>query len=236
MKKLFIAVAALCISGCTANLEENNAAIQKPPVSQSQNPAPHVPKITLTKGDLKQEADIDALIRNSKYERDTREQVMKSKLNIQIIPLETVISPSQSKGYDGKLRKVLVLPILLTNKSQQTMESTIAHEWHGGLWPPTELHVSISGDKPTLDPVYLVGEKGSRDSLNVLPPNQPTQLNLRMDWPGTGSVRGQILMPSDKAATYKLRVVLFFKSKNQKQYIVSAPMQIKVAPNVSIAQ
>jgi len=176
-------------------------------------------------------APIEALIQKGKYEHYRREQVVKSKLNIQISPLVTKLRPSQSKGYDGKPRTVLVLPVKVTNKSQKIIKANIAHEWYGGEWPPTDLHVYMEvNEKPAIYPVFLVGEKGSAAKATTLRPGESTHLNLRMDWPGTGSVRGMVLMQADKSATYSLRLVLFFKGKEKKQYVISPKMQIKVMP------
>ena len=174
-------------------------------------------------------ATIEALIQKGKYEHYQREQVAKSKLNIQISPLVTTLRPSQSKGYDGKQRTVLVLPVKLTNTSQQVIKAKIAHEWHGGEWPPTDLHVYMKiNEKPAIYPVFLVGEKGSASEATTLRRGESTRLNLRMDWPGTGSVEGTVLMQTDKSATYDLRIVFFFKGKEGTEYIISPKMRIKV--------
>ena len=76
--------------------------------------------------------------------------------------LKIVLAP-EAKG--TRSDKKLVLAVKVTNESPDEITATLAHEWHGGLWPPTDLYVSVTpadAKKPRpFVPVYLVGEDPS---------------------------------------------------------------------------
>jgi len=175
----------------------------------------------------KQESNIDALIHRT---RGKREQLAKSKLQIEFSPLVATLRPSQYKEKNGQYKTVLVLPIKVVNKSQQTIEADIAHEWGGGIWPGTDLCVSmLVGQEPAkaIEPVFLVGMEDSTKTT-VLRPGESIVLNLRMDWPGTGSCPRVPLMPADKSASYDLCTILFFTREEKKEYVIGPTMRIQV--------
>jgi hypothetical protein len=60
------------------------------------------------------------------------------------LKIELAAGKAVIKGQRG-----LVLPLKITNASAGAIKTRLAHEWHGGLWPPTSLHASVAseGDK-----------------------------------------------------------------------------------------
>jgi hypothetical protein len=150
-------------------------------------------------------------------------QLSKSTLDVRLIPLKTTIAPTQSRDYKGNSRTVLVLPIRIENRSNKFIKTEIEHEWFGGEWPVTDLHVYFSGGTGVVHPVFLVGEKGSAKPI-VLRPGESIRLDLRMDWPGTGSSPATPLMSTRQPAQYPLRFVLLLG----KQYLLSPKFWIGV--------
>ena len=88
-----------------------------------------------------------------------------TELAVEIEPRQTLLRPTLSPGYDGKMRRVLVLPLQITNRSSQTLRADLAHEWFGGLWPPTDLYVYQPAIFDALVPVFLEGETGKANPL-----------------------------------------------------------------------
>jgi hypothetical protein len=56
----------------------------------------------------------------------------------------------------------LVHRLKITNASTNVIKTTLAHEWHGGKWPPTDIYASSASEKAVdgkhFTPVYLAGE------------------------------------------------------------------------------
>src|SRR5262249_54712176 len=89
-------------------------------------------------------------------------------------------------------RKALVLDLEIANNRGEPIKTSLAHEWHGGLWPPTSLSASVKPMKAketaAFVPVYLAGEDPDVPRAITLEPGKTIDLAPRMDWPGTGSV------------------------------------------------
>ena len=41
----------------------------------------------------------------------------------------------------------LVLTLKITNAASEMIKTSLAHEWHGGEWPPTSLFASVAPEK-----------------------------------------------------------------------------------------
>lgn len=89
--------------------------------------------------------------------------------------------------------------------------------------------IRLQSQNRDLSPVFLEGETGKEEHL-IWRAGQTQTLRLRLDWPGTGSVRGGTIVPADQAGQYSLRVVMFFESAGRKQWIVSPRIRVSVAP------
>src|SRR5262245_35701276 len=124
----------------------------------------------------------------------------------------------------------LVLQLKITNTSANEIKTTLAHEWHGGEWPLTALYASATPEKDKhpkpFTPVYLAGEDPDAARAVTLAPGKAIDLELRMDWPGTGS---QIAVPLIEApGKYVIRFALVFEVSGRQEYIASAPKVVEL--------
>ena len=127
---------------------------------------------------------------------------------------------------------VLSIPVAITNSSAHDIRINLAHEWYGGIWPPTDLYVAgkpegAEGSFWSDGPGYQVGEKGSAGSLVVLKPRETKTFDIRLNWPGTGSVPTEPLIEK-KFGKYSIKFLLFFKAKGSEEYMESQAMEIEV--------
>jgi hypothetical protein len=140
-------------------------------------------------------------------------EVPASKLKIELTPAKTV----------SRKQKHLILPLTITNRSALEIQAKLAHEWHGGLWPPTAIYASVTPEDAKevrpLHPVYRWGEDGKETVATALPPGKSIELQLRMDWSGTGSVRAMPLM--EEPGRYHVRFALVFEAAGQQQYVIT---------------
>lgn len=115
------------------------------------------------------------------------------------------------------------LAVTIENRSSLTLKTSLAHEWHGGLWPPTDFYLSSTpSDSQKLrefHPAYLLGESPEATKPTTIPPGRSESVNIRMDWWGTGSVKGVPLMNLG-ARAYKVYPLLVFTAGGKKQYVV----------------
>ena len=155
-------------------------------------------------------------------------QIIKSTLDVRFSPLETTITPTQITYSNGRRGTLLVLPVQLENHSDKVLKTEIAHEWHGGIWPPTDLSVYMPNGRSAIYPVFLVGESDSLTKPTILRLGESIRLNLRMDWRGTGSQPTEPLMNPSQSADYSLRFVLLFGDNKRKQYVLSPKIWIHV--------
>ena len=128
---------------------------------------------------------------------------------------------------------VLSLPVAITNSSAHEIRMNLAHEWSGGIWPPTDLYVAVepSGVKGKFwsnAPGYQVGEKGSADRLVVLKPGETKTFDIRLNWPGTGSLHSEPLIDESKLGRYSIKFLLFFRANDSEQYVESEAADIEV--------
>jgi hypothetical protein len=155
-------------------------------------------------------------------------EVPASKLKIELAPAKTV----------GRKQKHLILPLTITNRSTLEIQATLAHEWHGGLWPPTAIHASVTPENAKevrpFHPVYRWGEDGKETIATVLPPDKSVELQLRMDWKGTGSVRGMPLM--EEPGRYHVRFALVFEAAGHQQYVITDRQVIELPEEAENAQ
>src|SRR5260370_19495472 len=95
----------------------------------------------------------------SDYWREQNKGPLASRLRIQIVPDSKVT----------RSKEALTLSVKITNHSAQEITARLAHEWHGGEWPSTDLFASATPlqAKPakSLDPVYLHVEKHGQTEL-----------------------------------------------------------------------
>lgn len=154
-------------------------------------------------------------------------KAVRSALDVRLVPLQTTIKPTPFRGKNG-LATTLILPVRLENRSNQTIQVRLSHEWYGGRWPPTDLYAYLPKDS-SIVPVYLAGETGS-SAPTVLAPGATKRLDLRMNWAGTGSMRGAPIMDADNSADYSLRLLLLLMlgDAKDKSYVVGQKIRIHV--------
>ena len=115
------------------------------------------------------------------------------------------------------------LAVTIENLSRLTLKTSLAHEWHGGMWPPTDLYLSstpVDSQKlRAFHPAYLLGESAEATKPTIIPPGRSKSVNIRMDWWGTGSVKGVPLMNLG-AGAYKVYPLLVFTADGKKQYVM----------------
>ena len=114
----------------------------------------------------------------------------------------------------------------------------LTHEWHGGEWPPTDLYgfVLEKEDKWRGIPVYLLGEDPNLQPPVTLKPKDNIEVNVRMDWPGTGSVKANPLIGGfrkTREGKYRMRFVLVFETPlplatRNLQYVISNEVELVV--------
>ena len=158
--------------------------------------------------------------------------LQQSELDVRISVLTNAIAPVSKRLTNGRT-DVLELPIRIENCSTQTFTASIAHEWFGGEWPPTDLGAAVKrADEPSCrwhaQSVYLSGELGIETEPSIWEPGQSHAFVLRMNWPGTGSKGCWPLMDAKAAGKYTVRFSLVFKAGDLKEYAVSPAMQVEV--------
>jgi hypothetical protein len=125
--------------------------------------------------------------------------------------------------------KKLTLSVKIANESADEIMATLAHEWHGGEWPPTCLYASVTpADEKKVQPfvpAYRLGEDPAAAREFAVAADKDISLDVRMDWPGTGSQPGTPLMKSGRK--YKVRLLLVFKADGLEQYAASSPTEVE---------
>ena len=167
--------------------------------------------------------------------REPRKEV-RSRLDIRISAAKQASVVSGTQGL--KPANILVLPVEITNASQQPITATLAHEWYGGEWPPTDLYGRIVSDadpgsdapggRIDVTQVYRAGETGSAERPTTIEPGKSISLQLRVDWAGTGSVHGTSLLSAGKPGPCRLRFLLIFESQGQRQFVQSPVLNVTV--------
>jgi hypothetical protein len=167
----------------------------------------------------------DALSKAGKAAMDFKfhRQVGPSQLKIKLSPAAEV-----SRAKTG-----LALRLTIANASDSEIAASLSHEWHGGKWPTTALYASVSraGEEssPKFRPVYLLGEEANGEESVTIGAGKERTFELRMDWPGTGSVKGVPLI--QKPGEYSVRFALVFQVGGKEQYVVSERQLVNPAPD-----
>jgi hypothetical protein len=108
----------------------------------------------------------------------------------------------------------------------------LAHEWHGGEWPSTDLYASATHvqakQAKALVPVFLKGEQQDETKLTRIASGESVVVELRMDWPGTGSQpAAPLLSPSESEANVRMLMV-FDTGGNAREYAASAVRYVRI--------
>ena len=118
----------------------------------------------------------------------------------------------------------VLLKVSLANESKEEIKTTLTHEWHGGIWPSTDLYASVTSEKEKkarpFHPAYLVGEDQNAPRAITLAPGKTLDIFLRMDWPGTGSVPTEPLVGAP--GKYAVKLLLVFEVEGKKQYAATS--------------
>jgi RNA polymerase sigma factor (sigma-70 family) len=130
-----------------------------------------------------------------------------------------------------RARGALVLPATITNHAPKDVTAVLAHEWHGGEWPPTGLYASVCPDRgpaaAPFRPVYLVGERNAAGKT-VIPAGKSVEVELRMDWPGTGSQPAVPFLEASARGRYRVRLLLVFEAGGTRQFAAGAEKVVEV--------
>jgi len=143
-----------------------------------------------------------------------RRPAMSSNREIKLIAEDTRAVVKEMLLTNG-ITKVLSLPVAIENDSSTTIMAKLQHEWYGGMWPSSDLYVAVrkeidSGAIWEERPGYLVGEIESGDSLTTIEPGERRSIEIRLNWPGAGSVGTWPLIEDSKPGKYKIKLLLFF--------------------------
>jgi RNA polymerase sigma factor (sigma-70 family) len=131
-----------------------------------------------------------------------------------------------------RTRTGIVLPIKITNHSSEEIVTQLAHEWHGGEWPTTDLYASVTPRQATkvklFAPVYLAEENQNLDRRIRVAPGKSANVELRMDWPGTGSQPAIPFMETSASGIYRVRLLMVFEVKEGRQFVASAEKAVEL--------
>jgi uncharacterized protein (TIGR03067 family) len=151
-------------------------------------------------------------------------------LKISILQIEMAVAATVIRTRTG-----LLLPAKITNQSTHAIKTKLAHEWHGGEWPPTDLYASVTkqseASATAFRPVFQFGERAGKATEAVtIAPEKSIEVKLRMDWPGTGSVMAIPLMKASEQGKYKVRLLLVFEADRKQQFVVGAETVVELPP------
>jgi hypothetical protein len=158
----------------------------------------------------------------SAYWRKQHKGPLVSRRRIEILPDAKV----------SRTKNGLTLSVKIVNHSAQEITTRLAHEWHGGEWPSADLYASATNvqakqAKP-LVPVFLKGEQQREAKLTRIAPGKSIMVELRMDWPGTGSQpAAPLLSPSESEANVRVLMV-FDTGGNAREYAASAVKYVRI--------
>lgn len=163
-----------------------------------------------------------------RFDKDLLRTKLKVVLSAPKAELATVRARSELKKQDID---VCVLPVTIENKSSQPIRTSLAHEWYGGIWPPTDLYAAVlrpaaAGRKADVEfkPVFLGGDRSELTKPTVVVPGKSTSVSPRLDWPGTGSVMGGEIVYPNRPGVYVVMFMLVFQTDGVRQYVVSEPI------------
>ena len=152
--------------------------------------------------------------------------------NISIKPITNKIRARVLSLANGKTL-VLSIPVEITNSSSRSIRMNLSHEWYGGIWPPTDLYVAVrlsGAEKTTWEdaPGYQVGEKDSVSGKTKLAPGQTKTFDIRLNWPGTGSIPTMPLVDESRPGKYSIKFMLFFHLGGSQEYVESQAVDIEL--------
>ncbi len=106
-------------------------------------------------------------------------------LDLRITAVTNVVAPVSMRFKNGPA-EVFGLPIRIENRSGKTITAIIAHEWYGGLWPPTDLRAAAKrAEAPPeywqASEVFLVGELDTITQPTVWQPGQSHEFLVHMN-------------------------------------------------------
>jgi hypothetical protein len=158
----------------------------------------------------------------SDYWRRQHKGVTPSALRVDLVPAAQVT----------RTKNGLVLPVTITNRSSQDVVTRPAHEWHGGEWPPTDLYASVTparAKEPTpFAPAFLAGEDDKATPGTTIAAGKSVTVELRMDWPGTGSQPAVPFMARSASGSYKVRVLLVFEVQQGRQFVAGPEKDVEL--------
>ena len=136
---------------------------------------------------------------------------------------------------DANVRRTkngLTLSVKIVNHSAQEITTRMAHEWHGDEWPATDLyasatHVQAKQASP-LAPVFLKGEQQGETKPTRIAPGKSIEVELRMDWPGTGSQPAVPLLSSSQSEANVRVLMVFDAGDTAREYAASAVSYVRV--------
>jgi hypothetical protein len=151
-----------------------------------------------------------------------RRPAISSSHDIRLIAEDTRAVVREMLLTNGKT-KVLILPVAIENASSIPIMAGLQHEWYGGIWPPSDLYVAVrkesdSGAIWIERPGYLVGEE-SADSLTTIEPGERRSVEMRLNWPGTGSVQTSPLIKESEPGKYTIKLLLIFKADPSMEFV-----------------
>lgn len=154
--------------------------------------------------------------------RRKQKDAIVSRLKIDLIPDTTV-----SRTKDG-----LILSVKIVNQSSKEITTRLVHETQLGDWLPTDLYASVTpvrSKKPALfEPVYFKGDQ-QEDFDSTVAPGKSVTVELRMDWPGTESMRRSPFMTIYQKG-YKVRLLMVFDAgRKAREYAASTAARVGIA-------
>jgi hypothetical protein len=158
----------------------------------------------------------------TEYWRKQHKGPLASRRRIEILPDAKV-----SRAKDG-----LTLAVKIVNHSAQEITARLAHEWHGGEWPSTDLYASatpVQAKQPRpLVPVFLKGEQQREARLTRIAPGKSIMVKLRMDWQGTGSQPAVPLLSRSESEANVRVLMVFDTGGTAREYAASAVRFVRV--------
>ena len=138
-------------------------------------------------------------------------------------------SPVPKKS-DRNGRVILSANVRITNESTRTLRSLVRHEWYGGVEPNTDLWMiakrcefgrCISEERQA----YLVGNL-DRSEETIWQPGDSRQFEIRLNWPGTGSVPREPLIDGGRSGLHKINFVMFLRTGKKEYFLESATFDL----------
>jgi len=157
-------------------------------------------------------------IQNRKAERGS---------GVVVQPTSSTITRTIQKSSDGvHTITVLSVRVAISNFSGEPISSLVAHEWYGGIPPPTDLQLfgrDIVKDKVYWEtsPGFQVGNLGTAEPETQFKPGDTISFDIRLNWPGTGSVEMSPLIDESSPGRHTVRFVLFYKEGDSQKFVES---------------